>query len=139
MRKLNKTQQARLATLRVQYDAAKTRLKERISETNDEIDNLNEKLKQVVTDVQSAVDDLNEAIVEMDSFREEIASEISDYISGRSETWTESDGGQAHQDWHEKWDTSLEEVEIELPDTFEPIEEPEFPDLDDALPAEPSQ
>jgi hypothetical protein len=56
----------------------------------------------------SAMDDAalayNEARNELEAFRSEIHTKISEYVDSKSEAWQESDRGQAIQTWRDAWE-----------------------------------
>lgn len=87
MKKLNKTQVARMATLGTE-----------LQETYDAYD--------------TAVTELNEKLQEFKNFRDEVVSEMDEYLSERSEKWHEGDAASQYQDWKSTWEQlDLEEIE----------------------------
>jgi hypothetical protein len=79
-------------------------------------------VSQEDTDTRTATvaqDAYNEAVADANAWLGEIASEIDDYISERSEKWQDSERGQAYRAWHEVFTAELEDVELDEPDVLE--------------------
>lgn len=85
--------------------------------------------------VSQAIADYNEVVTEADQWKTDVASQIDEYMSERSEKWQEGDRAQAYTDWKSAFeDASIEEMSVEEPDQIE-IEEPQelsVEDLEDA-------
>ncbi len=59
------------------------------------------------------------------AFRDDIVSQMDEYMSDRSEKWQESAAGQNYEAWKSEWENAqIEPIEIEMP------EEIARPDID---------
>lgn len=54
---------------------------------------------------------------------EGIAGDIDNYMSDRSEKWSESDAAQSFEEWKGNWEESFDEVTMEEPDEVEAPED----------------
>ncbi len=76
---------------------------------------------------ESAREALNEMIVKANEWAEEVATEIDDYMSQRTDKWLDGERGQAYDEWKTAYQNfSLDEIdEPELPgeEAFTDLEE----------------
>jgi hypothetical protein len=83
----------------------------------------NRALDEAFTPVGEAMDKYNATVSDANGWKEQIVSEIDEYISNKSDKWQESDKGNAVECWKESFQSQdVEEVELEL---GEPCEIPE--------------
>lgn len=124
--KLNKEQMARLSKLRDEYRKAVTALKA-------EKDNAEAEIAKAVSLVNDRINDLNAIIENANELRDQIQSEIADYIGEKSDKWQEGERGQAFEDWRAQWDCevetldSVDEITIEVEVAEELLDESEYP------------
>ena len=88
-----------------------------------------------IAELNTLIEKYNADLSEAETWKEGITGQMDDFISERSERWTESDAGQSYEAWKSEWEqfdaTSLEPVEnIDL-------ETPEHADDLEALPEAP--
>ena len=70
--------------------------------------------------VEDALEKYNSIVSDLESWKEDITSQIQEYIDERSEKWQEGDRGQAYQEWLSAYEnTSIESVEMSMPDTVD--------------------
>ncbi len=74
------------------------------------------KLQVLQGTLLDTIEKFNDARMELEGFREEVASEIEAYRDDRSDAWLESDRGQASEAWLDLWQTETEVEEIDAPD-----------------------
>jgi hypothetical protein len=80
----------------------------------------NNKVADLFAPVQTAIDEYNAIIADAEGFRDDVISQIDDYMSERSEKWLEGERGQAYGEWKDSWDNlSFEEIPIEQPDDLD--------------------
>ena len=112
MKKLTKAQ----ATARDELVAA-LRIKEKpiddaLIAINNAIDAVNTLIEEAL---KPAIEAYNGALTDCETFRDEVIAEMDDYVSARSEKWSESDAAQTYESWKGEWesfDTSpLDEIE----------------------------
>ena len=101
-----------------------------VKELADSEEGLEKAVRQHASDMDDANNRLvqvlerhNDVIHEINEFRDGVASDITDYISERSERWQEGEKGELYRAWEDAWHGDIDEVEIDLPDE---IEEPEL-------------
>ena len=87
--------------------------------------------------VEDAIAEYNAAVEQAQEFRADIESAQDDYMSDKSEKWTEGEKGEAYSAWKDEWGIEFEELEIEA------SEELEAPEMEHAqllrdLPDEPN-
>lgn len=123
---MNKEQKARLDKLREEYREAVTALKA-------EKDNAEAEIAKAVSLVNDRINDLNAIIENANELRDQIQSEIADYIGEKSDKWQEGERGQAFEDWRAQWDCEVEtldavdEITIEVEVAEELMDENEYP------------
>lgn len=66
------------------------------------------------TALLAAIEAYNGEVYDANAFRENIAGEIQDYISEKSEKWQEGDKGQAFLCWQEAWEVDFPTISTEL-------------------------
>lgn len=87
--------------------------------------------------IRDAWDRYQAVVEEATSWRDEIVAAMDSYASDRSEKWTESDAGQAYEEWKSAWENvELELGELDTPDTEEIC--PDFAEVLGELDEEPS-
>jgi len=70
--------------------------------------------------VQSAIDDYNALVEEANGFKDDVASQIEEYMDARSESWQEGERGQAYAEWRDNWQAAyFETVDLEQPEPLE--------------------
>lgn len=122
MKKISKTDQARIDEALKECEAAATKL-------NGAVDAFNEVVEQHRGVVEEAVGEYNEKVDNLRAIYEDIHSEADSYMGERSDRWQESDAGQSYQEWIDQLsDPSIEPIEIDLPD---PLDYPDIPDFTD--------
>lgn len=109
MTKLTKAQLKQRDELGAKLNGAKEDLEHAVEEYN-------AALTTAWDEVQQSLDAMNELIDDANSWRTDIAQEIADYISERSEKWQEGDKGQAYGQWQTEWEEDIERIELEKPD-----------------------
>jgi phage/plasmid-associated DNA primase len=81
--------------------------------------------------VEDALTEYNEKLDEARNFAEDIAHEADEAINEKSETWQESERGEAACAWRAEWeDVNLYELRIELPDAIADPDTGHADDLD---------
>jgi F0F1-type ATP synthase membrane subunit b/b' len=92
--------------------------------------------------LQTSLDAYNAVLSEAREFASDIASQADQDISDKSEKWQEGERGQAAIEYKDAWETlaqsSLDDLEIEMPDELE-IDEPDHVGELDNAPEEASQ
>jgi uncharacterized protein YukE len=87
------------------------------------ITEFNEELKALKEDkLLPKIETYNQVLRDAREFAEDIASRLDDKISERSESWQESEKGEAAIAFKESWETigyELEEIDLELPEDIE--------------------
>ena len=83
---------------------------------------LTDALNKLWEDVADAINAFNEAGTELDEFRSEIADELEEQFSEKSEKWQESDRGNEFQEIIDGWR-----------EEFECAEEPDMPELPEVV------
>lgn len=94
----------------------------------DAVDEFNTKIAALYEPVANAVEEYNGIAVDAQNWRDDIVSQMDDYIGERSEKWLEGDTGQAYQEWKDSWESlSIETFDIEQPEEIDlpEIEGPE--------------
>lgn len=91
-------------------------------------------LLEAVAKYNADVEAFNEKLQEARGFCDDIANEIDNYISDKSDKWQEGERGEAYGAWRDEWQN------VDITD-IETIADPEAPDFDadilDSLPVEP--
>jgi hypothetical protein len=72
-----------------------------------------EKINALIREeLNPAIDEYNGMITETEEFRTEIVGRMEDYVSARSEKWSEGEAGQNYTSWKDEWEgISLEEMQ----------------------------
>ena len=96
---------------------------------NEAIDSFNGAIQTAWAEVNYALGDYNTAVNEANDFQQEIASEIDNFISDKSEKWQEGERGEAYTAWKEIWEEELETFDLDQPDGLDELDE----DVADAL------
>lgn len=94
----------------------------------DAVDEYNTKIAELWTPVSEALEKYNGIAADAQNWRDEIVSQMDDYLSERSEKWLEGNTGQAYQEWKDSWESlSIETFDIEQPEGIDlpEIEGPE--------------
>lgn len=94
----------------------------------DAVDKFNSKITELYEPVAGLVEEYNGIAADAQNWRDDILSQMDDYMSERSEKWLESDTGQAYQEWKDSWESlSIEQFNIEQPEGIDlpEIEGPE--------------
>jgi hypothetical protein len=112
MRQLTKTQQKEKEAYRSALERARENLENAIS-------TFNEAMKAAFEKVEEERDAYNELVVEAEAWRSDISEQQSDYMGERAETWPETEAGQNYEQWHDTWENTLDELELECPDEYE--------------------
>ena len=122
MTKLTKEQikerEALSANIRKQKDAL-----------NEAIGDFNDAMLAASSEVTGALANYNEAVEAANTFQQDIASEIDNFISDKSEKWQEGERGEAYTAWKEIWEEELETFDVDLPNDLDELDE----DVADAL------
>jgi hypothetical protein len=82
----------------------------------------NRGVEPLVEAVAKAQDDYNELLEIARNLAERIAENAREEFEAKSERWQEGEKGQQVREWIERWEMSLEEISIELPEALEEIE-----------------
>lgn len=82
-----------------------------------------EKFNTALDDLWQKVEDAeakyNTVVQEANEWRENIASEIEEFIQEKSDKWQEGDKGQAYVEWHTQYDAiELQDVDLERPESL---------------------
>jgi hypothetical protein len=81
-------------------------------------------LRSAYEDYENALSALNDAIQKAEDFKAEVVGAMDEYLSERSEKWTESEAGQAYSEWKDAWESfeleQAEPVEVDF-DAFEEL------------------
>jgi hypothetical protein len=113
MKKLSKDQIRRKDELIKAIAEAKAKVEDAISIYNADKATAFEK-------VEYEIDKYNSVIESIIDLQNEVAEEMQDYMSERSDNWHESDAGQEYADWNNEWENiSLEALEDSYPEDFE--------------------
>ena len=100
-------------------DTLATQLFHRYDALEEAVERFNEATATAWQQVLDAQEKYNEAVAEANNWLAEVAGTIADYISERSEKWTESDRGQAYIGWQDEYaNYELGEVALELPEAL---------------------
>lgn len=94
----------------------------------DAVDEYNCKAAELWAPVSEALEKYNGIAADTQSWRDEIVSQMDDYLSERSEKWLEGDAAQAYQEWKDSWESlSIETFDIAQPEGIDlpEIEGPE--------------
>lgn len=94
----------------------------------DAVDDYNHKIAELWTPVSEALEAYNSIAADAQSWREDIVSQMDDYLGERSERWLESDAAQAYQEWKDSWESlSIETFDVAQPEGIDlpEIEGPE--------------
>lgn len=90
---------------------------------NAKIEEFNEALEAKGTAITEALEAFNEKLNDIESWRDDFTGELQSLFDEKSERWQDSDAGYAAQDFIDSWQNlSLDAVELELPEPFEPME-----------------
>lgn len=127
--KLDKEQRARLSKLRDEY-------REAVAAVNAEKEEAEAEIAKAVSTLNDRIADLNAIIENANELRDQIQSEIADYIGEKSDKWQEGDRGQAFEEWRSQWDNEVETVDPVDEITIE-LEVPEELLPEDAYPTDP--
>jgi hypothetical protein len=85
-------------------------------------------LNQKKEAVEAAIEAYNEALVEAESFCSDIADRMADYQGERSDSWLESEKGDAYQTWMDEWTPDFSELDMPDMDHAETLADlPEAP------------
>ena len=104
-----------------QRDALSSKLNDAHGELEAKIEALNAALVEKWADVEAATASYNEVITEVNSFQEDIQSEIQSFIDDKSDNWRDGDKGQQYDSWHSALE-AFDEIQIDEP---QPVEVPE--------------
>jgi len=116
MRRLNETQAK-------DWEDIKDRVQEAEEALRGALQSLQERVQKEWEDViEPMIQDINAATDTASEFIDGIKDKMDEYSEDRTDTWRESDNGEAFADWRAEWDVELPNLEIE---------EPGIPDLDD--------
>lgn len=85
-------------------------------------DDLKGKAEVAYNEMITKITEYNGILDELTTFRDEIVSQIDNYISDRSERWQETDAASNYEDWKQSWEN------LDLDN----VDEPDELDLDDA-------
>ena len=96
---------------------------------NEAICDFNDAILAASSEVTGALADYNDAVKAANAFQQDIASEIDNFISDKSEKWQEGERGEAYTAWKEIWEEELETFDVDLPNNLDELEE----DVADAL------
>ena len=117
MKRLNKAQLKIRSELTDALRTAQTKVGQAILEVNSVIDG----------QLNDAIAEYNGALSELESFRDEIVSEMETYINERSDKWRDSDAASNYDSWKQDWDgVLLDEIE-----QIDNIEEPDLSHADE--------
>lgn len=84
-------------------------------------------LAALLEKLNDAAQQYEQARSQFNEFRDDIATEIADYIEERSDAWQEGERGEAHREWCGQWeneggqDVDLEADPDEYPDAPEEV------------------
>lgn len=96
----------------------------------------NNQVEALRTPVEVAVTDFNNVVEEARQFCQSIATRVEDEITGKSESWQNSDAGQSAAEFRDSWDTiDLSDLDFAWPDELT-IEVSELDTELDELPKE---
>jgi len=84
----------------------------------DAIDAMNAAMDLKRRAVESALDAYNGVIADANSWQEDIACSIRDFIDGHAEKWHESAKGHAYAEWLREFEDQFDEAYIEIPETI---------------------
>lgn len=94
-----------------------------VKEKSEEISVIIVKINAIITDeLNPTIRDHNGILNDADEWRNELVGKMDDYISERSEKWTEGDAGQNYETWKGEW----EGIDFSEIDEFDEIETPEI-------------
>ena len=72
-------------------------------------------ISDAVEALREKVNAYNDVLAEAREFRDDMVGGMEDYMSERSEKWTEGDAGQAYAQWKDEWE-ALELDDIDDPE-----------------------
>lgn len=99
-------------------------LRDKKNDLETAIHDFNAALAELRTPVEDAIAAYNEQLAIVKEFTEEVAEHISEYISEKTDSWQESEKGEAEDDLLSTWEQiDLDDFELDLPE-----------DLDESLP-----
>ena len=148
MNKLNKTQlkergehvdavregQQKLSEAVDAFNAKRSELYETLAEA---VTVYNDELSVAFSELEEAAKEFDEKLQGARDWRDQMTSDLDEYIGERSDKWQESDKGQEVTSWREAFDIDLETITFEAPDYVEVAEpddlEVEMEDQADAL------
>ena len=103
----------------------KLNLTQRLSEVGEELQDAishhNQLLEAAHDEIRELEGRYNEICEEAQGFINTIKDGQEAYSNDRAEQWREEKAGEAYETWMDVWDTTLEEVEIDLPDEVENV------------------
>jgi hypothetical protein len=76
-------------------------------------------LAKAVTEAQDAY---NETLEAARSLADDIAENAREQFEARSERWQDGEKGQQVREWFERWEVSLDDVDLDLPQPLEEID-----------------
>lgn len=89
------------------------------------INDYNAAMEEPRAEVEKAIEAYNEMLAAAREFASDIATAIGEEISEKSDTWQESEKGQAAEEWRLTWEQLyMDDVEIDFPDELS-FDEPE--------------
>lgn len=97
-------------------DECSSRLSAQSEKLTEAIDAFNAKMEEAWTELAAEVDTYNAVIDDANAWKQEIAQEIEDYCSDKSDKWQESDKAQTVQSWKEAFEEEFARVEIDQPE-----------------------
>jgi len=94
-------------------------------------------LEAAVTAFNEIIVAYNEVVATATGFGEDIAREMDEYYSGKSDKWRDSEAGEAYAEWKTEWENLnlIDADTVEMPDAFEP----DHVDVLTALPTQPEE
>lgn len=146
MKKLTQTDEKKRAELVEKIGLARQELLDSFDDFNAEKTRLFDDVKTAVKAFNDAMDGkpapihaalaaYNATLAEAKSLAEEVIGKIDDYVSGKSEKWSDSDKGQGYMGWREEWDTFASSIcdDIEFDQGVEAlsVDEPDDLEADD--------
>lgn len=134
MKKLVAADMKRFESFRERLEKSKTELDEIVERFNEQILLFAEKQEQANKAIYDALEAHNVHIADFNVFREGVAADIQEFMNQRPEGWFDTESGQECQEWWNQWDSSLEELEFEVPDAIECIDMEEPEALEDLFP-----
>jgi DNA repair exonuclease SbcCD ATPase subunit len=108
-----------------QRDEIVAQLDERRKNIEAAIEAANEKIDEIREDLVAVRDKYNEEVTKLATLRDEIVTDIENYVEEKSEKWQDSEAGSSYATWRDRFsDTDLDGIDIEMPEDID------TPDID---------